>query len=278
VRISVLPPVSDTQEAEIVDWLRDVAAQLALLGGALPQPDTQVLVQPLPGVSSPVPWGEVTRGGGSAVHLYVGLGAGVERWRADWTASHEFAHLLHPFVGDAGRWLSEGLASYYQNVLRARSGQLSPDVAWLKLQQGFERGRGATPEGSPALQQAASTRMRGSTMRVYWAGAAFWLETDRALRRGGDSLDALLTRFAAQHGDTACCWTPQRFIEVLHQLAPKAGLTARYRSYAASTRFPISRAQQARWTTELQHPDQVLGAVFAPLEPEPPARAPTPGA
>ena len=38
--------------------------------------------------------------------------------RTDWTASHEFAHLLLPYVSD--KWVSEGVASYYQNVLQAR--------------------------------------------------------------------------------------------------------------------------------------------------------------
>ena len=53
--------------------------------------------------------------------------------RTDWTATHEFSHLLLPYVSRRDRWLSEGLASYYQNVLRARDGRLSETDAWRKL-------------------------------------------------------------------------------------------------------------------------------------------------
>lgn len=44
----------------------------------------------------------------------------------DWTATHELSHMLLPYVASRDRWLSESLASYYQNVLRARDGRLAP--------------------------------------------------------------------------------------------------------------------------------------------------------
>ena len=40
--------------------------------------------------------------------------------------------------------LAEGLATYYQNVLRARAGLLTPSEAWEQIDAGFARGRGAT--------------------------------------------------------------------------------------------------------------------------------------
>ena len=38
-------------------------------------------------------------------------------------------------------WLAEGLASYWQNLLRARTGLLTPQQAWQQLDAGFGRGR-----------------------------------------------------------------------------------------------------------------------------------------
>src|SRR5690606_27411875 len=153
-------------------------------------------------------------------------------WRADWTATHEFAHLLHPFLGDRGRWLSEGLASYYQNVLRARSGELSEEEAWEKLSQGFARGRAATSEQADPLEQVSWERQRGSTMRVYWSGAAYWLERDLALRRQGDTLDQVLARFAIGHLPAERRWNPEEFIAALENIAPGADWLASYRSHA----------------------------------------------
>lgn len=241
LRVARLPLAAG--EADTRRWLAAVADDLLHAYGRLPLDDAQVLVVPLPGVRSPVPWGQVTRGGGSAVHLFVGADAGYAGWRADWTATHEFAHLLHPFMGDAGRWLGEGLASYYQNVLRARSGALSADEALARLRAGFERGRRATPADAPTLAHASRMRERGSTMRVYWAGAAFWLEADVALRRQGDSLDRVLDRFAALHLPTERRWTPEAFIDALQQLAPDADWQQRYATFASARQFPDSEPQ-----------------------------------
>src|SRR5690349_3931578 len=72
----------------------------------------------------------------------------------DWTAVHELSHLMHPYLGDRGTWLAEGLATYYQNVLRARSGMLTPAQAWDRLYQGFKRG--AKTPGDETLEQVAS--------------------------------------------------------------------------------------------------------------------------
>jgi len=218
-----------------------------------------------------VPWGQVTRGGGSAVHLFVGADAGYAGWRADWTATHEFAHLLHPFMGDAGRWLGEGLASYYQNVLRARSGALSADEATARLRAGFERGRLATPADAPALADAARARQRGSTMRIYWAGAAFWLQADLALRQRGDSLDGVLDRFARAHLPASRRWQPEEFIAALADLAPLFEWQVHYRQYAASRRFPDVGASLAMLEAGLRDGERRLagGGILQPAGPVP---------
>ena len=43
----------------------------------------------------------------------------------DWTAFHELSHLLIPYRGHGDLWFSEGLATYYQNIIQARAGVLS---------------------------------------------------------------------------------------------------------------------------------------------------------
>jgi predicted metalloprotease with PDZ domain len=112
--------------------------------------------------------------------------------------------MLLPYVSSQDRWLSEGLASYYQNVLRARDGRLSEQEAWERLHAGFERGRRATREET--LSEATRSGW-GSIMRVYWSGAAMMLKADsrlRALSKGEQSLDSALEKL----GD--CCMTRGR--------------------------------------------------------------------
>jgi hypothetical protein len=263
LRITVVPTADGIDDMAIARWLMPVARVLGEVGGSFPREQVQVLVLPLPGVDAAVPWGQVTRGGGAAVHLFIGANASAADREADWTAHHEFAHLLHPYLGNRGRWLAEGLGSYYQNVLRARAGVITSADAWSRLQAGFARGRAATPSDAGPMERVARTAPRGSTMRVYWAGAAFWLETDRALRGAGDSLDRLLGAFNAAHPGKECCWTPESFIDALHALAPEAGLPERYRRHARLRSFPLAEAELAAWSREMEKPDSVMAAIFA---------------
>jgi hypothetical protein len=93
-----------------------------------------------------------------AVLLYVRKGASLEELRADWTAAHELSHLFHPYLGDDGRWLAEGLASYYQNVLRARSGLLEEADAWRRPLSS------RWPRPTPASAAASATTVGSASM------------------------------------------------------------------------------------------------------------------
>jgi hypothetical protein len=236
LRVSLLPLVDAPVRDSMRDWINSNATLLLSNDGRLPLPDTQVLIVPLPGQRSPVPWGQVSRGGGATVTLFVGAAAGRDAWQADWTLAHELAHLQHPYLGDRGRWLAEGLGSYYQNVWRARHGDISADEAWRRLDAGFARGRAATA-GQP-LEFATG---RGSTMRIYWSGAAYWLESDLALRKLGSSLDQVLAAFRDAHLPSERVWTPGEFIAALDRVQPAAQLSARYRRYATLREFPDLR-------------------------------------
>jgi len=182
---------------------------------------------------SPVPWGQTLRRDGVSVLLYVRRDVTYPQLRDDWTAVHEFSHLMHPYLGREGRWMAEGLASYYQNVLRARSGLMSPEEAWHRLDAGFERGRRAA-----AGAALSSAKGRDATMRIYWAGAAYWLQTDLALREQGSSLDTVLAAYAR------CCLsdrsesTPLAFAQALDRIAGHDLFVRLYRRYADATAFP----------------------------------------
>ncbi|WP_345302342.1 hypothetical protein [Lysobacter hankyongensis] len=184
---------------------------------------------------SPVPWGQISRDDTVSVLLYVRRDAADEALRADWTAVHEFSHLAHPYLGERGRWLAEGLASYHQNLLRARAGLLAPDEAWRRLDAGFRRGEAAGP--GPALD--AIGRRRDGTMRVYWGGAAYWLEMDLALRRDhGTTLQEVLDRHARCCLDGVAQVAPEDFVAALDRSAGIDLFARRYRDYAEITTFP----------------------------------------
>lgn len=222
--------------ATLQRWAEEAARATVLPSGRFPLRSARVEVRESQSRgSSPVPWGQTSRDGDVAVLLYVRRDASYEQLRADWTAVHEFSHLAHPYLGERGRWLAEGLASYHQNVLRARAGLLSPEEAWQRLDAGFRRGEAVA--GGPALD--AMGRQRGGTMRVYWAGAAYWLEMDLALRRDhGTTLGAVIDRYARCCLDGNAHVAPEDFVAALDRAADIDLFAQRYRDHARSTAFP----------------------------------------
>lgn len=229
--------VDDHARMEMLQrWIRESAEATKTLSGRFPLRDAYVRVQQIDSRdSSPVPWGQTQRRRGVGVLLYVRRNADYDALRGDWTAVHELSHLYHPYLGDSGRWLAEGLASYYQNVFRARAGMLGADEAWQRLDAGFRRGEAATSD----MRLDAVGRGRGGTMRVYWAGAAYWLEADLMLRRErGTSLDTVLDEYARCCLDGNAMLAPDDFIAALDQLAGGELLATLYQRHAALREFP----------------------------------------
>jgi hypothetical protein len=188
-------------------WVERAARAVATLYGEFPLASPQILLFPRGHSGEPVPWGLVVRGGGAAAQLYFDKYRSLADLDADWTATHELSHMLLPYLDDNATWLSEGFASYYQNVLRARAGMLTSRQAWEELAGGFERGRRDTRDES--LEE--TTRNMGrerAFMRVYWSGAAFVLLADLRLRRETDGRQSLDTALAELR---RCCLPSDRY-------------------------------------------------------------------
>jgi predicted metalloprotease with PDZ domain len=159
------------------------------------------------------------------------------------------SHLFHPYLGDRGSWLAEGLATYYQNVLRARAGLLTPADAWEQIDAGFARGRGATRAGDDTLERAAAgVEGHPNFMRIYWSGTAYWLEADLELRRASGnrlSVDEALKRF------DACClpdyrgWQPDAFVAKLDALIGGDVFRRKFDEYRARRDFPDVKSAYA---------------------------------
>ena len=241
LRIEVDGVDDPARRAMLVDWAEEAARATVLPSGRFPLASAQARIVEIDSRDpSPVPWGQTRRDDDVAVLLFVRRGADRKALRADWTAVHEFAHLAHPYLGDRGRWLAEGLASYQQNVLRARAGLTTPEDAWTKLDAGFRRGE-AAGDGVPLgrIGHGRGATMPASTMRVYWAGAAYWLEMDLRLRREhASSLQAVLDGYARCCLDGTAHVAPEDFVAALDRVAGTDLFVRRYRDYADGTTFP----------------------------------------
>lgn len=254
VRLAVLGAPSAAQRETLRQWIRRALAATATGYGELPLPQAQVVLLPGNTGGRAVGFGQSLRGQGNAVHIWVDPDAPLARLDADWTAVHEFSHWAHPYLGDDGAWLAEGLASYWQNVLRARGGLLTPQQAWEQLDAGFARGRRVAGHDLTLAELSDAMHARRAYYAVYWSGAAFWLETDLALRRasgGALSVDEALKRFRA------CClaqkreWRAAEFVAKLDALTGSDVFVAHYRAFAGRRGFPTLDAAYAR--LGLQH-------------------------
>jgi hypothetical protein len=223
-------------------WLREAALAVVGAYGRFPVPRVQVLIVPVQerrwGQDEAVPFGHVLRGGGPAIEFFVNTERPLKEYLLDWTAVHELSHLLHPLLVSEDSWLSEGFASYYQNILRARNGVLSRRAAWQKLHEGFQRGIKGT-RGLPLTEAAEQMHRNRAYMRVYWSGAAVALMADVWLRTNEHgSLDEALARFAD------CClpaqrrWRGAEFMAKLDELMQTGIFTDLYTRYAQARTFP----------------------------------------
>jgi hypothetical protein len=178
-------------------WLRAAADEVAGLYGHAPRRAVLVLLQPVPAEvagDDPVPFGETQRGGGGTVSLHVSTSLNPESARTDWVAVHELVHLGVPVMTADDAWLYEGLASYYQNVLRARSGRLSVEAAWASLSDGFRRGASTRTRRS-LWDESRDMRTTHAYWPVYWGGALWAMRADLALRKarpGHGGLDEVM--------------------------------------------------------------------------------------
>ncbi len=240
LRLAVLDatPAADVEKMQA--WIQDSARMVAELYGHFPQSQAQILVVPGARGNEPTPWAYVVRGGSPAAHFFINQRRPMKEFFEDWTAVHELSHLLLPYVNSDDIWLSEGVATYYQNVLRARGGRMTASEAWHRLHAGFVRGMGSAH--GLTLAQATESMYRDDTyMRVYWEGAAMLLIADVRLRQitaGKQSLDTALAAL------NECCttadraWSARQLFDKLDEVTGTGIFGEIYDQHVASKNFP----------------------------------------
>lgn len=193
VTVGALGPGLETETRRV--WIEGALETLAQLGEGVLPPRVSVVLVPVGGAPSPgAPvFGLAAHGTTPSILLVAPSSADRALLLADWALPHELVHLTVPHVAGRGAWLGEGLATYYQEVLRARAGRITAEDAWRALDDGFHRGLRA--EGATTLRDASeSMHETHDYERIYWSGAAVALLVDLELREHGSSLDAAMAR------------------------------------------------------------------------------------
>jgi hypothetical protein len=240
LHVAILDGRPKVDEAQIADWLRRAAACVSTLYGRFPVTSAQVLIVPGARGGEPVPWAYVLRGGGPAAHFFINQRRPIEEFNADWSVIHELSHLLLPYVQSEDAWLSEGTASYYQNVLRARAGMIDPQEAWKRMTDGFKRGM-ERPAGVTLTEATDRMYRNGAFMRVYWEGAAIMLLADQRLRartQGSQSLDTALDALRQCCLSSETGWRARDLFGKLDELTGTTVFAELYEQHVSSARLP----------------------------------------
>lgn len=226
---------------ELLEWVDYIATALRQVYGHWPMRHWQISISPTSASSiDPIPWAQVRRENTVRVEFFTAASATAEELRRNWTGYHELAHLLIPYQGWGDSWFSEGLASYYQNILQARAGLITEQEMWQQLYQGFQRGLAETAfDGQPLHRVSDRLRADGGFMRVYWSGAWYFLAADTRLRleSGGRlSLDTALQQL------NQCCAEDRLSVSQLVALLDDLNRVALFRNLydevAVSTAVP----------------------------------------
>ena len=246
LEISSNAAVSAQEKQRIFTWLEHLTGTMLLVNGTQPRPELLIKLEIFRNSDRAVPFGRVLRRQPPGIRFYVNPEATLESFESDWTPYHEASHLFIPYPGQRDIWFSEGLASYYQNVLRFRTGIFSAEQTWRKFYSGFKRARDDTRDSDLSLSElSAQLQSKRAYMRVYWTGALYFLEADMQLRNASNqqqSLDTVLLDFAN------CCLPEQRRwsgIDLARQfdkLAKTNIFAPLYNEYASSHAIPNFKA------------------------------------
>jgi hypothetical protein len=206
-------------------WVERAVAGIAAYYGHFPVSRTLVVIVPGKGSETE---GETLGDGGPSIVVRAAPGLTASAAREDWVVTHELLHVTLPSLEREQAWLSEGIATYVEPVVRARARVVSPERFWSELVAGLPQG---LPEA--ADQGLEKTHTWG---RTYWGGALFCLIADVRIRErtgGRRSFDDVLRSVVATGANVSSHWSIDRFltegdratgVSVLRELHREMGL------------------------------------------------------
>lgn len=214
---------------DLKTWVEEATQVVTPLFGRFPVDRTTLFLVPAKGEEEVV-FGKVLSLAGASVVVVVGDKMQATARHRDWVLVHELFHLGFPTFRGEGRWLGEGLATYYEPILRARAGWTTEPEVYRQFARNMPRGVPARGSSSPGLAQ------REDLDSIYWGGALFCFAADVRIReetRGKHSLDDVIRAALARGGDATKVWTVAEVVHLGDQVTGTTVLSEMYDRYAA---------------------------------------------
>jgi hypothetical protein len=154
-------------------WAKERAQAVAEFYQGFPAPRALLVVVPVPGRKDVV-FGKLLPESAPGIVLLVGSQADKAALRDDWVLVHELFHIGVPSFYREGKWFDEGLATYFEPIIRVRAGLYDAASAWRDFALEM-------PRALPALTRDGLEHVRNYT-GLYWGGAIYCLSADIAAR------------------------------------------------------------------------------------------------
>jgi hypothetical protein len=194
-----------------LEWVRDAARAVSDFWHGFPVEHALLMLLPTPGTRT-VAHGKVVAAGGAGVAIHLGAEAQRGDLYRDWILVHELFHLGFPSFWGEGKWLDEGLATYYEPIIRARAHWYTPATMWAEFARDMDQGLDAVER--LGLERAQSFR------DIYWGGCIIALLADVETRRRTDGrlgLEDGLRAVLRAGGNATQLWSLERALSVIDQ-------------------------------------------------------------
>ncbi|WP_063378943.1 hypothetical protein [Pseudoalteromonas luteoviolacea] len=250
---------SRKQQAVISEWLSYGLNAVEKTLGPISQSTVPINVS-MTSAKEPVPWGQVVRGHIDGIDMHTGEFAAIDDLTSDWTLYHELSHLYHPLFAYQDFWLAEGLATYFQNVVMLQNGIYSQAEFLRRMRDGLERGKVATRSYMGPLDKVSVNMWRlRAYQRVYWTGAAFFVEAETFLKKVGAkySVAQLLALYQAccRMGESeGASKSAYKFVAQLDSLSGTKVFLPLYKRYRYEKGFPDIDDEQLELLIKIYSP------------------------
>ncbi|MGE0323155.1 MAG: hypothetical protein AB7S68_12670, partial [Polyangiaceae bacterium] len=202
---------SPASHREFLAWVQRSATSVSKFWHGFPVQHASLFLIPVRNRDDVI-FGKVLPASAPAIALLVGEEATQEQLDDDWVLVHELFHLGVPSFSGEGKWFDEGLATYYEPVIRARAGNKSELEVWNEFAHQMWKG----------LDAMRSTGLEGTQDydAVYWGGALVCLLADLDARRqsgGRHGLEDGLREVLRQGGQASDVWALADVMKVVDQ-------------------------------------------------------------
>ena len=242
---------SRNEKQQLTRWITRTEDGMTALFGSLPY-SYRVHFHRMTEGREPVPWAHTDKTNGRSVHFHVNTAFSWKSFNKDWTAPHELSHLMFPYLGKDNAWFSEGIASYLQYQIMYANNTVTWQQATNKFQERFTNAnRYKSYDDISIVELSRIMHETGAFVRLYWGGAAYFLNVDRKLH---DQKQLRLNDIITQYLN--CCvfqrhHSAQAMIKKFDQLSDSTVFTDTYHETVMQNGFPDTKKPLA-WLK--QHP------------------------